>query len=249
MANSVVALIPARGGSKGVVGKNIRYLAGHPLIAYSIGVARMSGSIGRIIVSTDSLEIADMARAYGAEVPFMRPSEISQDRSTDFELFQHAVQWFERGSSIPELMIHLRPTTPFRDAEEIDRAVSLIRSHPEATSLRSIHELSEPPHKMFQLDPQGYLKGFFPDDPRPEYYNLPRQIFPKAYHPNGYVDIIKLAYLQRYAALHGPRILGFITPVSNEIDRIEDFEYLEYCVSRINSPVLEYLNKNFPGKD
>ncbi|MFA5099315.1 MAG: acylneuraminate cytidylyltransferase family protein [Candidatus Omnitrophota bacterium] len=249
MSNNVVALIPARGGSKGVPGKNIKDLAGHPLIAYSIGAARMSRRIDRVIVSTDSSEIADIARAYGAEVPFMRPREISQDTSTDLELFCHAIQWFKGAGPIPGLMVHLRPTTPFRTAGDIDRAVDLIRSDNDATSLRSVHELSEPPQKMFRLDGHGYLEGFFPDDPRPEYYNLPRQTFPKAYHPNGYADIIRPEYVQRSNALHGPRMLGFVTDVSVEVDSPEDFDYLVYSAGRKGSAVLDYLNSNFARKD
>jgi CMP-N-acetylneuraminic acid synthetase len=246
MKNDILALIPARGGSKGVPGKNIKLLGGYPLIAYSICAAKMTKNIDRVIVSTDSKDIANISRKYGAEVPFMRPAEISCDNSTDLELFQHLIGWLEKNKAIPDLIIHLRPTTPFRQALEITRAIKSIKDRPDATSLRSIHELSEPPYKMFQLNADGYLEGFFPNDPRPEYYNLPRQVFPKAYHPNGYVDIIKTDFVKRSGALHGPKMLGFVTPEVAEVDRPEDFEYLEYELKNIKNEVYEYLIKNFP---
>lgn len=249
MSGKILALIPARGGSKGVPGKNIHRLSGYPLIAYSICVAKMIKGIDRLIVSTDSSEIADIAREYGAEVPFMRPAEISGDNSTDLELFKHAIKWLEKEGSLPSMFIHLRPTTPLRDPAVVGRAIKELDSRPEATSLRSVHEFSEPPHKMFQIDPSGYLKGFFPDDPRQEYYNLPRQSFPKAYHPNGYVDIIKTEFVKRNNALHGPYMLGFITDLSTEVDRKQDFEFLEFQLKKSGNPVYDYLVKNFPGKD
>lgn len=246
----IYSIIPARGGSKRFPGKNIKCLGGYPLIAYAIYASRLSRKIERTIVSTDSKEIADIARKYGAEVPFLRPPEISQDDSTDLEFFQHVINWFKEKESIaPDLLVQLRPTTPLRIRSEIDRAIDFIKERPDSTSLRSAHELSEPPYKMFQIDDKGFFKGFFPDDPRPEYYNLPRQLFHKAYHPNGYVDIIKTDFVQKNNSLHGLNILGFVTSVSTEVDRPEDFEYLEYQLSKYGNPIYEYLAKNFPRED
>lgn len=248
MADKILALIPARGGSKGVPGKNIKILSGYPLIAYAICAAKMVRQINTVVVSTDSQEIASIAKEYGAQVPFIRPARIAQDNSTDLDVFKHAIKYFEDNSYCPDLIIHLRPTTPLRDPQGIARAIKLINSRENATSLRSVHELAEPPHKMFGLDLKGYLKGFFPHDRRPEYYNLPRQMFPKAYHSNGYVDIIKPELVKKKGVLHGNRILGFVSPVSVEVDRPEDFEYLEYLLKKRGSPILDYLIKNFPRK-
>ena len=249
MKNDTLALIPARGGSKGVPGKNIKLLGGYPLIAYSICVAKMTKSIKRVIVSTDSEEIADISKKYGAEAPFLRPADISRDNSTDLELFRHVIGWLEKDRSVPRMIVHLRPTTPFREAREIDRAIESMQASPDATSLRSVHEHSEPPYKMFQLDTGGYLRGFFPDDPRPEYYNLPRQTFPKAYHPNGYVDIVKTDFIRQSGKLHGPNMLAFITPMVTEVDKPEDFEYLEYQLNSIKNSVYDYLSRNFSRED
>ena len=245
----VYGIIPARGGSKGVPGKNIKLVGGYPLIAYTIAAAKLSKDISRVIVSTDSMEIASIAKKYGAEVPFMRPSELAGDRSLDIDFVLHAINWFQQNEhKIPDYIVHLRPTTPLRIPSEIDRAIDYIKQRKDATSLRSAHELPEPPQKMFQIDEKSLFKGFFPDDPRTEYYNLPRQVFPAAYHPNGYVDIIRTNFVQKTNSLHGSDILAFITPFVVEIDSFEDYEYLGYQINRFGSPVYEYLVKHFPNR-
>ena len=245
----IYSIIPARGGSKGFPGKNIKCLDGYPLIAYAICASKLSKKIERTVVSTDSKEIADIARKYSAEVPFLRPTEIAQDYSTDLELFQHAISWFKENESVvPDLLVQLRPTTPLRIPSEIDRAIAYMEEHPAASSLRSAHKLSEPPHKMLQIDEKGFFEGFFPDDPRPEYYDLPRQLFPKAYHPNGYVDIIKTDIVQKTNCFHGPNILAFVTTFAAEVDRPEDFGYLEYQLSKYGNPIYEYLATHFSKK-
>lgn len=245
----VFSVIPARGGSKGVPKKNIKVLGGYPLIAYSIIASRLCSTIERTIVSTDFQEIADIAISYGAEVPFLRPVEMAQDHSGDLEWIQHVIGWFkDKENVVPDLLVHLRPTTPLRVPSEIDRAIAYINKCPHVSSLRSAHEAAQPPQKMFQIDEKGFFKSFFPDDPRSEYYDLPRQFFPKAYNPNGYVDIIKLDFVQKTNLLHGPNILAFVTPFVCDVDKPEDFEYLEYYFSKHNSPVYEYLTKHFPKK-
>jgi len=245
-ARGVVALIPARGGSKGVPRKNVRMLRGHPLIAFSIVAAKRCADIARVIVSTDSPEIADVARAYGAEVPFLRPAALAQDTSADLEVVQHALQWFQRQEGqVPELLVQLRPTTPLRDPARIGEAVRWLAAHDGATALRSVHELAEPPQKMMGIQ-NGFLAGLFPDDPRPESFNLPRQAFPPAYHPNGYVDVVK-SRIVGPATLYGPRVLAYVTPVTVEVDRPEDFEYVEYLIEKHNHPLREALKDLSPG--
>jgi CMP-N,N'-diacetyllegionaminic acid synthase len=242
-----LALIPARGGSKGVPKKNIRPLSGYPLIAYSIAASLRCEGIERTIVSTDSEEIAEIARFYGAEVPFMRPSEFAHDRSPNIDFILHALDWLKKNEGTePEYIVQVLPTTPLRDPRLMNQAIGAIRSNPAATSLRSVHELPEPPQKMMGIS-DGFLTGFFPDDPRPEYYNLPRQTFPPAFHPNGYVEIIRTSYARGGGGLFGPRVLAFITPVTVEIDLPEEFEYLEYYIEKKGHPVYDYLKRTFPS--
>ena len=246
-SGEIFAIIPARGGSKGVPKKNIELLGGYPLIAFAIVAAKLCSEIERVIVSTDSPEIADIAKSYGAEAPFLRPPELAQDTSPDIDFIRHATDWFQsHEGSQPDFLVQLRPTTPLRDPALIDSAIRAIQSNAGATSLRSAHELQEPVQKMMGIR-AGFLVGLFPDDPRPEYYNLPRQVFLPSYHPNGYVDIIRTDFVRRNNGLNGPRILAFTTPVAVEVDRPEDFEYLEYLIEKKGHPLCDYLEANFPA--
>ena len=187
----VIGIIPARGGSKAVPKKNIRELGGFPIIAYSVAVCQLAKNIERSIVSTDSQEIADIASQYGAEIPFLRPAEFARNESKDIEFFQHAIDWFRDNEGYtPEYWVQIRPTTPLRESEILEKAVTTILENKEATSLVSIHEFPENPGKMFGMH-DGYLHGLCPLDPRPEYYTLPRQEFAPAYFGNGYVDIVR----------------------------------------------------------
>ena len=243
-----IAYIPVRGGSKGVPKKNIHPLGGYPLIAYTIAVAKLARHIERIIVSTDSEEIADIAIQYGAEVPFKRPSEFAQDMSPDRGHTLHAMNWFkDNEESVPEYWVHLRATTPFRDPEFVDNAISEIRNHSTATSLRSGHLVPESHCKWFKLDENGFFIGNCPEDKRPEYYMLPRQLFPPVYNPNGYVDIMKASFTLNSESLLGDKMIGFVTPLTYEVDTFEELEMLEYQIGKKGSPLLDYL-KNTSNK-
>src|SRR5512137_1517991 len=128
----ILALIPARGGSKSVPRKNIRPLAGHPLIAYSIAAALHSRHISRTIVSTDDEEIARIAQGLGAEAPFLRPLEYALDNTTDLPVFTHALSWLDENESYqPDIVVQLRPTSPLRPPDCVDRAVQILLDHPE----------------------------------------------------------------------------------------------------------------------
>ena len=236
------AIIPARAGSKGVPNKNIRTLCGHPIIAFSIITALECKKIERVVVSTDCPKIAKISKKYGAEVPFLRPAKFAQDLSPAIDYINHAFLKLEEIDNYkPDQIILLLPTTPLRETLIIDQAIKTLRSNFEATGLRSVQELAEPPQKMMALK-DGYLTGFFPDDPRPEYFNLPRQTFPIAYHPNGYVEIIRRKTLDDNGTLYGPKVLGIITPFSVEIDTPEDFKYLEYVAQDYLHPLINKLS-------
>ncbi|MDO8495053.1 MAG: acylneuraminate cytidylyltransferase family protein [bacterium] len=242
------SLIPARIGSKAIPKKNIKLLGGFPLIAYSIIASRLSKKITRTIVSTDSEEIAIIARSFGAETPFLRPSEFAQDSSADFPPLRHAAEWFTENDTAPTTWVYLRPTTPFRDPTIIDEATKQFLVNPQADSLRSGHEAAEPPQKMFHIDAQGFFSGYFPDDPRPEYHSLPRQLFPKAYIPNGYVDIVRQEFLLNNQTAFGLKILGFSTSHATEADNPRDWEFLEFELNRDPGPLWRYLSSNYSSK-
>ena len=239
------AIIPARGGSKGVPKKSIAPLGGFPLIAYSIAAAKLSKKITRVIVSTDSEEMASVARTFGAEIPFMRPAEFARDNSPDIEFVEHAISWFRKNeASVPAFLVHLRPTTPLRRPEDIDKAIEILTRNPEATSLRSGYEMRESPYKLFGIK-DGYFTGLFPQDARPEYWNLPRQAFPPVYQPDGYVDILKTDFIQKTHAMHGDKILAFVSPDTGEIDKQEDFAFAEYTLKNGRWEVYDYLKRDF----
>ena len=242
---NVVAIIQARGGSKGVPRKNIRNLGGFPLIAYSVVACKLAKAIERTIVSTDDTEIAAIAKLFGAEVPFLRPAEFAGDTSTDKEVIEHALGWYEQNEGYaPEYWVQIRPTTPLREPSLLDDSITRIKSRPEATSLISVHEIKESPGKMFGMQ-DGYLHGLCPMDPRPEYFTLPRQAFPPAYFGNGYVDIIKTDTLKNYNSCYGPRMLAFIAPDTGEIDKEEDFKKLNYFLNKGKNTIYDYLSQNF----
>jgi len=241
----VIAIIPARSGSKGVPDKNIRLLGNHPLIAYSIAAAKLSG-IERVLVSTDSKKYAEIAEKYGAEVPFLRPTELAADQSTDLEFMQHAMDWFrDTHSFVPEFWVHLRPTTPLRNPKKIVEALKYIEANSELDSLRSAHAAEHSPFKWFLKDKQGLFKGI-KKYLTPELINKPRQDFPKVYIPNGYVDVIKYSRVKKYKSLHGSKMYIFETEEINEIDKESDFDYMSYILQKnIHHLALsEFLNES-----
>jgi len=239
----MIAIIPARSGSKGVPGKNIKLLGGIPLFAFSIIAAKMMPSVSRVIVSTDSEVYAQIAIEYGAEVPFLRPNEISGDKSTDFDLFLHALNWFKENENlIPEYILHLRPTTPLRNPQIMEDAVKLFFENKNlATSLRSGHSAPESPYKWFLKDENNYFKGLR-DDLTPEKVNLPRQSFPSVYIPDGYIDILKSSVILDSGTLHGDKMLVFESPFCVEVDTKDDFEYLEFQIEKEGSSIINFHN-------
>lgn len=240
---NMIAIIPARSGSKGVPGKNIKLLGGIPLFAFSIIAAKMMPSVSRVILSTDSEEYAQIAIEYGAEVPFLRPNEISGDKSTDFDLFLHALNWFKENEKlIPEYILHLRPTTPLRNPQIMEEAVKLFFENKNlASSLRSGHSAPESPYKWFLKDENNYFKGLR-DDLTPEKVNLPRQSFPSVYIPDGYIDILKSSVIFDSGTLHGDKMLVFESPFCVEVDTKDDFEYLEFQIEKEGSSIINFHN-------
>lgn len=218
----IPAIIPARGGSKGIPGKNIKIVNGHPLLAYPIIAAINSTHINEVYVSTDDKEIAAVAIKYGAKV-IDRPLKLAQDHSLDIEVMQHAVKTLDWWGDI----VHLRATTPMIDSKVLDQAIEYYYTIDTATSLRSGHESSESAYKSFKRD-GVYWEGLFNHEFTGEYYNWPRQKLPKTYQPNGYIDIIQPKYfMNQDTSLHGPRMVSFITPFAYEVDTIDDFKILK----------------------
>jgi len=232
--SKVLAIIPARGGSKGLPRKNIREFAGFPLIAYSIAAGLGAECVTRTIVSTDDEEIAEISRQSGAETPFLRPAELAQDNTTDLPVFQHALNWLaDHEGYHPEVVVQLRPTSPVRPRTLVDEAVHLLLAHPEADSVRGVVPAGQNPHKMWRLDPAGGgMQPLLAVEGIQEPYNAPRQALPQIYWQTGHVDAIRPATILEKGSMSGDVILPVMVP-SNftvDIDSLFDLQRAEWLV-------------------
>jgi N-acylneuraminate cytidylyltransferase len=246
----VLALIPARGGSKSVPRKNLLPVAGRPLIAYSILHAQACPAITRIIVSTDDDEIAEVARSYGAEVPFKRPAEAASDTATDFQVFHHALTWLLLHEGyLPELVVHLRPTGPVREAAHIERAVQLMLNSPEADALRSVGTAEQTPYKMWRME-DSFLRPLIELPGYPEAHSMPRQKLPVAYWQNGYVDIVRPRTITELESMTGQVVLPFVVEGKiHELDYVDQIPALEAAVKAwaAGEPVPQPQEPRYPS--
>ncbi len=216
------AIILARGGSKGVPGKNIKKVNEIPLLGYPILAAKKTKLITDVYVSTDDSDIKKVALQYGAEV-IDRPVELAQDDTTDVDAMKHAVEYLDSYDDI----VHLRATTPMIKSDVLDKAIEFFLDNPDCTSLRSAHKSPETAYKSFKKKWGKYWDGLFNDEFDGEYYNLPRQQLPETYQPNGYVDIVRPEQFMNNESFHGTKILAFDTEFAYEVDTITDFKILE----------------------
>lgn len=222
-ANDILALIPARSGSKSIPDKNVRPFAGKPLLAHSIEHARAARSIDRVIVSTDSQRYADVAREYGAEVPFLRPARLAQDDSTDLVVFQHALDWLrEHEGWQPQIVVHLRPTYPNRNPADIDRVVDILRRDDELDAVRTVAPAPATPFKMWLRSDDGLLTPCV--DRGDEAYNQPRQVLPQVYLQNACIDAVRSRVITEQQSMTGRRIFGYLLEDNLDIDTFEDLE-------------------------
>lgn len=216
----VLAIIPARGGSKGLPGKNIYDFAGYPLIAYSIAAAQQAKTVTRVIVTTDDEAIAAVAGEWGAELPFMRPTELAQDTTLDLPVFQHALEWLaEHEDYHPDLVVQLRPTSPIRPVNLIDDAVQMLLDHPEVKSVRGVVPAGQNPFKMWTIDPDtGTMIPLKMVDGIAEPYNSPRQALPQAFWQTGHVDVIRPDVILNENSMSGWPILPLMVDPRYTVD-------------------------------
>lgn len=226
MTEEIIALIPARSGSKTVVHKNIRPMAGRPMLAWSIQHALDCPDISRVIVSTDSEEYAGIARRFGADVPFLRPAELSGDFATDLDVFAHALDWLEQHEGrLPGIFVHLRPTCPIRRVSDLSAMIALLKANPEADSVRSVVEAPKTPYKMWNME-AGRLVPVA-SCPVPEAYNAPRQQLPVSYIQNAAIDVLRARTVREKGSMTGDTILGYVMDAFVDIDTEADFRRAE----------------------
>lgn len=220
--HKILALITARGGSKGLPGKNTRVLGDRPLIAWSIDAAHGARHVARTIISTDDNAIADVARKHGAEVPFLRPTALAQDNSPHIDVVLHALEALKAVDGFaPDALLLLQPTSPFRTSADIDRAVELARTK-NAPAVISVVETHDHPYLARRLDGSGRMSPFVPCElgyPR-------RQDLPPAYALNGAIYLCRVDILKDQRTFEPPGCIGYVMPPerSMQIDTLWDFE-------------------------
>jgi CMP-N,N'-diacetyllegionaminic acid synthase len=239
VTDDILALIPARGGSRGIPRKNLIDIAGKPLIGWSIEHARTSQRITRVIVSTDDREIADVAAAFGAEVPFLRPPEFAADDSPDLDVFRHALNFLaDTESKLPDIVVHLRPTGPLRRSRDIDDAIDLLASRPDVDAVRSVSVVHQTPYKMWRITDDGLMEPLLRIDGMPDCQSQPRQLLPFVYHQNGYVDLLRPRAVLEKNSMWGERVLPFIVETGVlDLDYPEDIAPMEHALEHLEDGI------------
>ena len=224
----ILCIIPARSGSKGIAHKNIKLFHNKPLLVWSINQAQQSKYNMRIIVSTDSQQYATIANNYGAETPFLRPPEISQDLSTDYECIKHCLDLLKNNENyIPDIVLQLRPTQPLRKIETIDKCLDIfIQNRNNYDSLRTVVEFEKSPYKMYNIVNNQLLPLFTEINNIKEPYNQCRQVLPKTYLHNGYIDIFNADIINNNT-ISGLNIYPFIMNKCDIIDIDTDDDWIK----------------------
>jgi N-acylneuraminate cytidylyltransferase/CMP-N,N'-diacetyllegionaminic acid synthase len=214
VSSRVAGIIPARGGSKGIPRKNIALLAGKPLIAWTIQAVQSSSGIDRVVVSTDDEEIADVARHYGADVPFLRPSELAQDETSGMAPILHAVEWLQKNEGYaPEMIMCLQPTSPLRSPEDIDAAIE-IAAERKADAVISVMPVEHPPDWMRSVDSDGRLKHLAMGNDS----ITRRQDAPPVYALNGAIYLARRTVLLEQETWYTDQTYAYIMPPERSLD-------------------------------
>tara|TARA_Y100000992_G_scaffold283298_1_gene232476 strand:+ start:285 stop:980 length:696 start_codon:yes stop_codon:yes gene_type:complete len=226
LKNNVIALIPARSGSKGITNKNIKLIAGKPLLAWSIETCKKSKLIKKVLVSTDSKKYSNIAMKFGADKVIMRPKKLSGDFSTDYEWINHCISSIKNIDY--QIIAHIRPTTPIRKLKDLENAINLF-SKSKMSALRSVHQMAETAYKSFEVKKKLLqpLKNINYDLNK---LNMSRQIFPKTYSANGVIDLYKKDFIIKNHKLFGEKVLAFETNYTHEIDNLSEFNYINYLL-------------------
>lgn len=225
----MLAIIPARGGSKGLPGKNIKEFCGKPLIAVSVLQALASKQITRVIVSTDDEEIAEVARSYGAEVPFMRPAELASDQSPAIDAYLYTLERLNlEGPHYHDSFIVLLPTAPLRSISNIDACIELFQKS-YADSVISVTESPVPIEWYRTVDKAGILRPYFNEG------NKNRQEYAQTYVPNGQLYVFRYEVLKNTRQYYTDNTLPYITDPGyyGDIDTLEDFELTAFKYERL----------------
>ena len=230
----VLAIVPARSGSKGLANKNVLPLAGRPLLAWSIEHALNSKLTTRVICSTDDEKIAIIAREYGAETPFLRPAKLSGDNANDSSFTVHAINWFSKNENWnADIVIILRPTSPIRDPEDIDGLIQMMIENPDAHSCLSVVEAEKSPYKMLKRQSNGFIVPLIKCEV-PDQLNAARQTLPEALQQTGAIHGIRGPIAIKHNTVIGSLILAYEPKYKSviDIDSLEDFAKAEQILKQ-----------------
>lgn len=250
----VLALIPARGGSKGIPRKNINLFAGYPLIVYSIIAGLRSKLVNRVIVTTDDQEIAAIAKDWGADVPFLRPSALAENDTTDFPVMSHCLNWLlDNEGYQPKIIIWLRPTSPIRPIKLIDDAIGLLSKRPEADSIRGVVRAGQTPYKMWHIDEKfGVIKPLIKLADVDEPYNAPRQSLPEVYWQTGHIDAIRYDTITRKKTATGDVIFPLLIneKFTVDLDVPDDWSIAERKFLKYHNEIIDpaKLRRSMPDR-
>ena len=219
---TILGLIPARGGSKGLPRKNIKPLLGKPLIAWTIEQSLASKYLDRVVVSTDDKEVAEISKKYGAEVPFMRPKELAEDNAKGIDVVLHTIDWLEENDQRKQydLLMLLQPTSPLRKSEDIDKVIELLFLK-KAKEIVSVCEVDHHPLWANTLPENGCMKNFI----RKEIMNKNRQELPVYYRLNGAIYLAYCDYIREQKSFLGSETFAYIMPKERSIDIDDDIDF------------------------
>lgn len=219
---NILAVVPARSGSKSVPHKNIRLIGGKPMLAYSLEHASRSKYINRVILDTDSEEYAKIGKDFGAEIPYIRPEKYATDTSLDIDVFYHCLNYLkEKEDYVPDIVVQLRPTYPIRNVEDIDKMIEILIENQEYDSVRSIAPAKEIPYKMWHRAEDGRITPLIQN--MGECYNMPRQELPKVYYQNACIDVVRGRVILEQKSMTGTNIYGYEMDKNYDIDTEEEF--------------------------
>jgi CMP-N,N'-diacetyllegionaminic acid synthase len=232
---TVLGVVTARSGSKGIPDKNVLSFLGKPLLVHSVEHGLSARNVDRVLVTTDSQAYREIALGAGADAPFLRPEALSRDLSTDLEVFTHALEWLEAHEGYrPDACVHLRPTYPTRRVEDVEAAVDLLARNPSADSVRSVSPAAHSPYKMWRLVDGALVPLVEP--PLPDAHSLPRQLLPAVYAQNAAVDVVRTRVIREARSMSGRNVLPYEMEACHDIDDWLGFASAERAFAPGNLP-------------
>ena len=227
----IVSFIPARSGSKGIRDKNLTKLKNKLIIHWAIETSLKSKIIQKTFFSSNSIKYIKLANKYSSIFTIQRSTKLSQDFTTDYDVIKDFIKFLYSINIFPDIIVHLRPTTPVRNPKLVDKAIRYFFKNKKYSSLRSVHKMSETAYKSVKISKKGNLVPILDKYENLDDINLSRQLYPETFQPNGYVDIYRVKNILKNRSLLGKNSFPFVTDFQAELDTAEDLKFLKYMIS------------------